>query len=204
MTKVEFWFDPACPWTWITSRWMVEVAERRNIDVTWNTFSLLHHNGAENIPAEYRTPLEAQWRGLRVIEAARAGYGNDAVAALYTAFGSHIHHDSDSLLAGLAAAVAEADVDPAVLDHANDDSWDHGIRASTESGSALVGKDVGIPIIRPAGARSVFFGPVMSPAPKGDDALKVWDAFVLLTEVEGVYEVKRSRHVGPEFGPRPS
>lgn len=202
MTSVEFWFDPACPWTWITSRWLVEVASERDLDVTWNTFSLLHLNG-DNIPPQYRAPLEAQWKGLRVIEAARAGYGNASVAALYTAFGAHIHHDGDALLDGLAAAVDEAGVDASVLDHGEDSSWDHGIRTSTDEGIALVGVGVGIPIIRVAGAKSVFFGPVMSPAPTGDDALKVWDAFALLSEVEGVYEIKRTREVEPLMGARP-
>jgi 2-hydroxychromene-2-carboxylate isomerase len=198
MTSVDFWFDPACPWTWITSRWMVEVAAERHVDVTWRTFSLLHHNGP-GIPDQYRLPLEAQWKGLRIIEAARAGYGNDAVAALYTALGERIHLHGDNLLADLQAAVDHAGVDRAVMAHAEDASWDHGIKVSTEAGSALVGKDVGIPIIRHEGARSVFFGPVMSPAPTGEDALKVWDAHVLLSQVEGVYEVKRSREVGPQF-----
>ncbi len=198
LTSVDFWFDPACPWTWITSRWMVEVAHEKHLTVNWRTFSLLHHNG-DNIPEQFSGPLKAQWKGLRVIEAARAGYGNDAVAALYTAFGERIHLQQDGSLEGLAAAVADAGVDAAVLKHADDDSWDHGIRASTEAGSVLVGKDVGIPIILPEGAKSVFFGPVMSPAPTGDDAIKVWDAYLLLSQVEGVYEIKRTREVGPQF-----
>ena len=199
MTDVDFWFDPACPWTWITSRWMTEVEQARHLNVTWRTFSLLHHNREGEMPDQYRKPLIAQWRGLRVIEAARAGYGNDAVAALYTAFGSAIHLHGDDSLESLASAVEAAGVDPSVLSHADDESWDHGIRLSTDTGSALVGKDVGIPIIGIEGAKSVFFGPVMSPAPTGDDAVKVWDAYQLLTEVEGVYEIKRTREVGPQF-----
>jgi DSBA-like thioredoxin domain len=202
MTAVDFWFDPACPWTWITSRWMTEVAAARDLDVTWKTFSLLHLNG-ESISDEYGAPLRAQWSGLRVIQAARSAYGNDAVAALYTAFGAHIHHDGDRNLDGLKAAVMEAGVDPSVLAHADDESLDASIRTSTDEGSALVGKGVGIPIIRPVGARSVFFGPVMSPAPVGDDAVKVWDAYLLLSQVEGVYEIKRTREVGPHMGARP-
>jgi DSBA-like thioredoxin domain len=199
MTDVDFWFDPACPWTWITSRWMTEVAEARHLNVTWRTFSLLHHNRDRDLPDQYRIPLVAQWRGLRVIEAARAGYGNDAVAALYTAFGEAIHLRGDVPLESLESAVQDAGVDPSVLSHADDESWDHGIRSSTEAGSSLVGTDVGIPIIRVEGAKSVFFGPVMSPAPKGEDAVKVWDAYQLLSEVTGVYEIKRSRQVDPDF-----
>jgi protein-disulfide isomerase-like protein with CxxC motif len=202
MTSVDFWFDPACPWTWITSRWMVEVAPARDLDVTWRTFSLLHLNG-DSIPEQFAGPLKAQWKGLRVIEAARAEFGNEAVAALYTAFGAHIHHDGDQLLTALAAAVSEAGVDASVLAHVDNESWDDGIRMSTDDGIALVGKGVGIPIIRPEGARSVMFGPVMTPAPTGADAVKVWDAYALLCQVEGVYEIKRTREIGPEMGPRP-
>ncbi len=199
MTDVEYWFDPACPWTWITSRWVTEVAEVRHLNVTWNTFSLLHHNREREIPPEYRVPLEAQWRGLRVIEAARAGYGNGAVAALYTAFGTAIHLNGDRLLENFEAIIENAGVDASVLSHAEDDSWDHGIRDSTEAGGALVGPEVGIPIIGIEGARSVFFGPVMSPAPTGDDAVKLWDAYRAITELDGVYEIKRTRTVGPQF-----
>ncbi len=202
MTPVDFWFDPAYPWTWITSRWMTEVAAARELDVTWKTFSLLHLNG-ENIPDEYAAPLRAQWKGLRVIQVARTAYGNDAVAALYRTLGARIHHDGDRNLDGLKDAVLEAGVDQSVLDSADDESLDASIRMSTDEGSALVGKGVGIPIIRPAGAKSVFFGPVMSPAPTGDDAVKVWDAYALLCQVEGVYEIKRTREVGPQMGARP-
>jgi hypothetical protein len=200
MTRVDFWFDPACPWTWITSRWVTEVAEARHLDVVWNTFSLLHHNRDREMPDMYRKPLVAQWKGLRLIEAARAGYGNDAVAALYTAFGTAIHLQRNTALDDLDRLVDLAGVDSSILSHSEDESWDHGIRTSTEAGAALVGTDVGIPIIRIEDAKSVFFGPVMSPAPTGDDALKVWDALRLLSEVNGVYEIKRTRTVGPQFG----
>ncbi len=199
MTEVEFWFDPACPWTWITSRWITEVAENRHLNVNWRTFSLLHHNRDRDFPDQYRLPLEAQWRGLRVIEAARAGYGNDAVGALYTAFGTAIHLNGDRLLESLETAAEAAGVDASVLSHAEDDSWDHGIRDSTEAASALVGTEVGLPIMRVEGARSVFFGPVMSPAPTGDEAIKLWDAYRSITELDGVYEIKRTRTVGPQF-----
>jgi 2-hydroxychromene-2-carboxylate isomerase len=199
MTDVEFWFDPACPWTWITSRWITEVVDARHLNVTWRTFSLLHHNRERDLPEQFRVPLEAQWRALRVIEAARSGYGNDAVGALYTALGTAIHLNGDRLLESLAAAVEAAGVDASVLSHAEDDSWDHGIRDSTEAAAALVGTDVGIPIMRVEGARSVYFGPVMSPAPTGDDAVKLWDAYRSITELDGVYEIKRTRTVGPQF-----
>jgi protein-disulfide isomerase-like protein with CxxC motif len=200
--NVDFYFDPACPWTWITSRWIVEVAPERDLDITWKTFSLRHRN-RESLSPNFEPMLNQQWRGLRVIEAARAAYGNESVGRLYTAIGARIHHDGDTYLEGLAEAVAEADVDDSVLTHADDASWDHGIELSTDEGHAIVGDDVGIPIIVIDGSRSTFFGPVVSPAPAGDDALKLWDAFQALSELDGVYEIKRSRSTGPQFGPRP-
>jgi protein-disulfide isomerase-like protein with CxxC motif len=202
MTPVDFYFDPACPWTWITAEWVREVAPHRDLDVTWKTYSLLVKNG-EGMADQYRLPLEAQWAGLRVIEKARHDYGNDAVSALYRSFGAAIHHDGDNLLASLAKCVAAAGVDASVLSAADDIAFDDGIRASTAVGVELVGTDVGIPIIAVDKLPMTYFGPVMSPAPTGDDALRLWDAYVTLASIDGVYELKRTRTVGPAFGPRP-
>ena len=107
--------------------------------------------------------------------------------------------NGDRLLESLETAAEAAGVDASVLSHAEDDSWDHGIRDSTEAASALVGTEVGLPIMRVEGARSVFFGPVMSPAPTGDEAIKLWDAYRSITELDGVFEIKRTRTVGPQF-----
>jgi 2-hydroxychromene-2-carboxylate isomerase len=202
MTAVDFYFDPACPWTWITAEWVREVAPQRDLDVTWKTFSLLVKNGS-GLPDQYRIPLEAQWGGLRVIEKARLDYGNGAVSALYRSFGTAIHHDDDNLLANLAKHVAAAGVDPSVLSAVEDTSLDEGIHDSTAAGVELVGADVGIPIITVENLPMAYFGPVMSPAPTGDDALRLWDAYVTLASIDGVYELKRTRTVGPTFGPRP-
>ena len=203
VTAIDFYFDPACPWTWITAVWVREVAPHRDLDVTWKTYSLLVKNG-EGMPDQYRLPIEAQWAGLRVIEKARHDYGNEAVSALYRSFGTAIHHDGDDLLADLATYVAAAGVDSSVLSAADDASLDKGIHASTAVGVELVGADVGIPIIAVENLPMTYFGPVMSPAPTGEDAVRLWDAYVTLASIEGVYELKRTRTIGPSFGTRPT
>jgi 2-hydroxychromene-2-carboxylate isomerase len=203
MTAIDFYFDPACPWTWITAQWVREVAPERDLEITWKTYSLLVKNG-EGMPDQYRKPIEAQWCGLRVIEQARIDHGNDAVGALYQAFGTAIHYDGNTTLEGLAELVAAAGVDAAVMKAADDESLDAGIKASTAAGVEVVGADVGVPIIVVDQHPNAYFGPVMSPAPTGHDALLLWDALVALSSIDGVYEIKRSRSVGPTFGPRPN
>jgi len=204
MTSVAFYFDPACPWTWATSRWLVDVAPRRDLDVRWLTFSLRHGNRDREIPEQYRAPMDAQFRGLRVIEAARDRHGDEVVGRLYTALGARIHHDGDVMLEDLAGAVAEAGVDESALSAAEDPSWDAVIEASTDKATGLVGEDVGIPIIVIDGAPATFSGPIVSPAPTGDDALALWDAFASLSRLDGVYEIKRSRTGGPQLPARPA
>ncbi|MCU1368261.1 MAG: disulfide bond formation protein DsbA [Ilumatobacteraceae bacterium] len=203
MSPVQFYFDPACPWTWITARWVVDVAEQRHFDITWLPFSLRHRNIDNPGYDRIRDELDAQHPGMRVIEAARHQYGNDAVGRLYTAFGTLIHHDRDDNLTRLAEGIAMANLPPVLIDAATDESFDAGIIASTDAGRAIVGDDAGIPIVVIDGAKSTFFGPVLSPAPTGAEAVELWDAFVTLSRFDGLYEIKRTRSVGPIFGPRP-
>ena len=203
MTPVEFYFDPACPWTWITSRWVVDVAEQRGFEIIWKTFSLRYHN-RENPGYDWiRERLDLQLPGLRVIDAARERFGNDAVGRLYTSFGRLIHYDDDKPLARLADGIADAGLPADLIEAGSDSSWDAGIEASTDAAIGLVGKDAGIPLIVVEGAKSVFFGPVLSPAPTGAEAVELWDAFVALGRFDGLYEIKRTREVGPILGPRP-
>lgn len=203
MTPVQFYFDPACPWTWITARWVVDVAEQRDFDIIWKTFSLRFHNRDNPGYDRIRASLDDQHPGVRIIESARERFGNDAVGRLYTSFGTLIHHDGDEHLTRLAEGIASAGLPADLIDAGSEASWDAGIEASTNAAIALVGKDVGIPIVVLDGAKSTFFGPVMSPAPTGSEAAALWDAFVALNSFDGVYEIKRTREVGPQFGPRP-
>jgi len=203
VTAIDFYFDPACPWTWITSRWLSEVAPRRDLDVTWRTFSLMVRNRDRVASGEWAAIAASQFRSLRVIEAARSAHGDGAVGPLYTQLGARVHHDGDVMLAGLAEAIEAAGLPPDLVSAADDESWDAAIVASTEAGWKLVGDDVGIPIIVVAGNASTFFGPVMSPAPTGDAAVALWDAYSALGRFDGVFEIKRSRSVGPQFAARP-
>jgi hypothetical protein len=202
-SALEFYFDPACPWTWITSRWVVEVSEQRNLPITWQLFSLRYHNKDNPGYDWIRERLDDQLGGLRVLAAVHKHHGNDAVGRLYTALGTLIHYDEDEHLTRLADAIAAAGLPAELIDERDDDSWDAVLEESTERGRAIVGKDSGIPIVVMDDARHTFFGPVLSPAPTGDDALKLWDAYVALCSIDGVYEIKRGREVGPQLGPRP-
>jgi hypothetical protein len=206
-TNVDVWFDPFCPWTWAVSRWVTEVAPARDLRITWHTFSLWHRNEwtGHHLSDDQCERLIGQYGGLRVLEAARAGHGEEAVARLYTAIGTRIHHNGDRTLRGLAGCVAACGLPASLLDAVDDISWDPPIYESTRRGTALVGEDVGIPIVAIEGGegRTTFFGPVLAPAPTGEAALRLWDAFVALGEFDGLYEIKRSRRTGPQFGPRP-
>ena len=200
---VQFYFDPACPWTWITSRWVVEVAGLRDLQVTWQLFSLRCHNKTNPGYDWIRSELDDQHPAMRILAATKQHHGNAAVGKLYTALGSLIHHDDDEHLLRLPEALAAAGLPADIIDAGSDSSWDAVIEESTERSYDIVGKEVGIPIIVIDGATSTYFGPVLSPAPTGDEAVKLWDAFVTLGNISGLYEIKRTRDVGPQLPARP-
>jgi len=177
-TEAEFWFDPVCPWAWMTSRWILEVEKVRDISVKWNLFSLAHLN--------------------RVIAAAQKEKGSDVTLPLYTAISSRIHLQKMEVGAPLfEEALSEVGLNPALAAAMNDESLNPVVIESHERGIALVGNDVGTPIISVGGA--AFFGPVISPAPKGEEAGKLWDGVVGVASYPGFFEIKRSRTVGPIF-----
>ena len=201
--NVEFWFDPACPWCWMTSRWLTEVSEVRGFDVTWNSFSLHFLNEGRDMPADKHEQHLKMLAPLRVIEKARELHGDAVIGKLYTELGTRIHpggrSDIDEIIAE-ALAAADLPADLAEVAHRvgdEEDELDARLRASTARALDLVGRDVGIPIIAVDG--HAFFGPVVSPAPTGDAALKLFDGVVAAAGVEGFYELKRTRDVGPQF-----
>ncbi len=204
ISTVRFFFDPACPWTWITARWMVEVADARNIEIEWVIFSLRHRNRDNPDYDGFRPTLDAQHGAVRVLAAAGTLHDNDAVGRLYTALGTLIHHDDDEQMVRLADAIEMAGLPADIIVQADNAAWDANIVATTEEGRGIIGDDAGIPLIIVPGNPAVFFGPVLSPAPTGTDALALWDAFVTLGRFEGLYEVKRTRSTGPIFGARPA
>ncbi|WP_394263942.1 DsbA family protein [Trueperella sp.] len=195
--KVNFWFDPSCPWTWITSRWLVEVSELRDLDVTWRPFSLFELNRDRELPEDYRKHID-EVRNWGRIGMAVAQTAPDTVGEFYTELGTRAHnndqpHSDETILAALEAVGLDAEL----LERAKAGEFDDAVRASTQTGLDLVGDDVGVPIIEAAG--TAFFGPVMSPAPQGEDAAKAWDGTLALAQTDGFFELKRSRDVGPIF-----
>lgn len=200
--RIDFFFDPLCPWCWITSRWITEVSEHRNLDLTWRSFSLAIKNDPEDTK-DYGPVREWGLRGLRIIEAARRDLGQGAVARLYSEMGARKHNDGVDL-PDHGDVLATLGMDPSLLHAADDERWDEVIRASMDSALELAGDDVGVPTIVYEG-RTAFFGPVISPAPTGEAALRLWDGLATLaTTTEGFFELKRTREVGPIFGERPT
>jgi DSBA-like thioredoxin domain len=202
-TAVQFYFDPACPWTWITSRWVVEVAQQRDLQITWQLFSLRYHNTTNPGYDWIRDALDDQHPAMRILAATKQHHGNAAVGKLYTALGTWIHHDDDEHLKKLPEAIAAAGLPADIIEEGSDEKWDAIIEESTHSAYGIVGKEVGIPIVVIDGVDTTYFGPVLSPAPTGEEALRLWDAYVVLGGIRGVYEIKRTREVGPQLPPRP-
>jgi 2-hydroxychromene-2-carboxylate isomerase len=197
-TEAEFWFDPVCPWAWMTSRWILEVEKVRDISVRWNLFSLAYLNRDKELPEDYKARLIRSWHATRVIAAAQNAKGANITLPLYTAISSRIHlKKMDVGIALFEEALAEVGLDTALAQAMNDESFNSAIIESHERGIALVGNDVGTPIISVSGA--AFFGPVISPAPKGEEAGKLWDGVVGVAGYPGFFEIKRSRTVGPIF-----
>lgn len=204
---VEFFFDPVCPFAWITSRWVVEVAGLRDISVAWRFIALSMVNedaDYSKFPPSY-PELHAVGRSLlRVAAATRVAVGNDAVGRFYTAAGTRMHHDGVSVSVWRGESVPEdlitgildvAGLDVSLADAAADESHDAVLRAETELSLGRTGRDVGTPILTwaPGTDREAsLFGPVLSNIPRGDDALELWDAVQTIARTRGFAEIKRS------------
>jgi len=191
-TEAEFWFDPMCPFAWITSRWILEVEKVRDITVTWRIMSLAYLNQDKDIPDSYREMLKDAWQPVRVAQAVDERYGQEKLAEIYTALGTARHVEKKEFTREVIVAALESVGLPAELADAMDDSsYDEAIKASHHLGMDQVGNDVGTPTIAMHG--QAFFGPVISKAPKGEEAGRLWDGFQLVTAYPYVYELKRAR-----------
>ncbi len=193
----DFWFDPVCPWAWMTSRWMLEVEQVRPVDVTWHVMSLSVLNEGRDLPEDYQNMMEQAWAPVRVVVAAAAAHGQDVVLPLYTAMGERIHPGGMDYRQAVTEALAEVGL-PAELAAAGDtDANDEALRASHQEAIDLVGDEVGTPVVAFNGV--AFFGPVVTPTPRGEAAGLLWDGTLLVAATPGFYEIKRSRTAGPSF-----
>jgi 2-hydroxychromene-2-carboxylate isomerase len=198
-TVADFWFDPLCPWAWISSRWILNAAEVRDVDVHWHVMSLAYLNsGRDDLPEEYRKLLASAWGPVRVVVAAEQAHGPEVVLPLYTALGTRRHIDGAELDRDtVLAALADVGLPAELADAMDTDTYDEAVKASHHLGMDQVGMDVGTPVIAVEGV--AFFGPVVTPAPKGEAAGRLWDGVLLVAGTPGFYELKRTRTEAPDF-----
>ncbi|TDQ48753.1 mycothiol-dependent nitroreductase Rv2466c family protein [Actinorugispora endophytica] len=191
-TTVDLWFDPLCPWAWMASRWLLEVEKVRPVRARWHVMSLAVLNeGREAQPEE-------RWRGVRVAIAAEQRLGNEVLGPFYTALGTRLHNRAEPYtVETIAAALADAGLPADLVEAAGSTDYDEALRKSHHDGMDRVGQEVGTPVVSVEGVS--FFGPVVSPAPRGEAAGRLWDGVLLVAGTDGFFELKRSRTREPIF-----
>jgi hypothetical protein len=195
----DFWFDPLCPWAWITSRWMLEVEKVRPVRTRWHVMSLAVLNeGREDLSDKYKELMQKALGPVRVCIAAEQAHGRDVLGPLYTAIGNRFHLEQRREdPAVLTEALQEAGLPADLAQAAESTEFDEALRKSHQEGMDPVGYEVGTPVIHFEG--TAYFGPVVTPAPKGEAAGKLWDGVNLVAKTPGFYEIKRSRTERPNF-----
>jgi hypothetical protein len=195
----DLWVDPLCPWAWMTSRWLVEVEKLRPIDVRFHVMSLsVLNSGREDLPERYKQSLQRGFGPVRVLIAAKQQHGEQVVRPLYEALGTRRHLQKEEFTREtIEAALTDAGLPTSLADAAETDAYDEALKESHHAGMDQVGMDVGTPVIATGGV--AFFGPVVSPAPKGEAAAKLWDGVLLVAGTDGFFELKRTRTREPIF-----
>lgn len=195
---LDLWFDTACPWAWMTSRWGLEVAKVREIEVKFHPMSLNFLNRDKDIADDYRELMNRALAPMRIVTAAIAEHGDEVAEPLYTAIGTRIHPGGEKDFDKAAAeALNELCLPADLMKYGQTDDFDATLQASHDEALSLVGDDVGTPICRVAG--TAFFGPVVTPAPKGEDAGRLFDGVLAVASTPGFFELKRTRNQGPIF-----
>ena len=196
--QADFWFDPRCPFAWITSRWILEVEKVRDIQVRWHVMSLAYLNEVKDVSDDYRKMLETAWGPVRVLIAAEQKYGEEALLPLYSAMGTRIHlEERDIDRALIEESLLEAGLSVEIADAMEDPFLDELVARSHHEGMDAVGDEVGTPTIH--FDDTAFFGPVLTKAPRGEEAGQLWDACVTLAAYPQFFELKRSRTSDLDF-----